>query len=133
MSYGFDVDRTMVWLEQLRPEGPAAGRLCRRHADSLTLPRGWWLRDSREEAALFPAPATRSPLYRPWRTGRRAPEKPPTGPAPASLVVVDARTQDVPWWPAFDAGSDVDGLLTARTPLLKRAFTGPPPARAADG
>jgi hypothetical protein len=133
VSYGFDVDRTMVWLEPLRPEGPAAGRLCRRHADSLTLPRGWWLRDSRDEAALFPAPTTMPALYRPRRTRRRAPEKPPAGPAPAALVVVDAGTDDVTWWPAFDADSDVDGLLTARTPLLKRAFTGPPPARAAEG
>jgi Protein of unknown function (DUF3499) len=130
VSYGFDVDQTMVWLEPLRPEGPAAGRLCGRHADTLTVPRGWWLRDCRDEAALFVSPGDASPLYRPKRARRRgrSPDDEPR------LAVVATGTDGVRWSPTFDPDSDVDGLLAARTPLLARAFQGPAPApRAAEG
>jgi hypothetical protein len=131
VSYGFDVDRTMVWLEALRPEGPAAGRVCHRHAEALTLPRGWWLRDCRDEAALFLAPPSAA-MYRPRRARRRASESRPDRRGPP-LVAVDTGTGDAPWWPTFDPDSDVDGLLKARTPLLARAFGGPAPAvRAAE-
>lgn len=50
VAYGFEAARTMVWIEPLTPENADSARvggLCRRHADSLTAPRGWWLDDRR--------------------------------------------------------------------------------------
>jgi hypothetical protein len=50
MAYGFDADRLLVWLAPCEPDVDRwrAGALCRRHADSLVVPRGWTLDDRRE-------------------------------------------------------------------------------------
>lgn len=137
MAYGFDSERSMVWLEVLGPAGPAAGALCRRHADAMVLPRRWWLQDRRSDAALFtaPEPSPSTAVYRPRRRRR-----PPADPAPLPLddttttaagavgAVTDAAANaggpsPAPAWsPAFDAADDLDGLLAAKTPLLARAF-----------
>ncbi len=149
MSYGFDSDRSTVWLEALLPDGPGAGALCRRHADAMVLPKGWWLQDRRSDATLFTAaePAAEPPppaaVYRP-----RRPRRPPAVPSPLPLDPAagvasgpepstepstepaagpgarrDAATEPVvAWAPAFDAADDLDGLLAAKTPLLSRAF-----------
>src|SRR5829696_2762829 len=128
VSYGFDSERSTVWLEALRPDGPAAGALCRRHADAMVLPRGWWLQDRRSDATLFtvpepPAPAT---VYRARR--RRRPEAAPEGllldrPESDDAAPAGAADGAMPTWgPDFDAGDDLDGLLSAKTPLLARAF-----------
>jgi Protein of unknown function (DUF3499) len=56
-AYGFDADRLLVWLAPREPDAdrPRAGALCRRHADTLVLPRGWSLDDRREAVPrLFP-------------------------------------------------------------------------------
>ncbi len=50
VAYGFEAEHTMVWIEPLTPDNADSARvggLCRRHADSLTAPRGWWLDDRR--------------------------------------------------------------------------------------
>jgi len=117
----------MVWLEVLGPAGPAAGALCRRHADAMVLPRGWWLQDRRSDAALFtaPEPSVAAAVYRPRRRRR-----PPADPAPLPLDETPGATDgltvepapDAAWSPAFDAADDLDGLLAAKTPLLARAF-----------
>ncbi len=128
MSYGFDPERTMVWLEVLGPAGPAAGALCRRHADAMVLPRGWWLQDRRSDAALFtaPEPAPPAAIYRPKRRRR-----PPADPAPLPLdepPPAEAHAGPAPSWvPDFDAADDLGGLLAAKTPLLTRAFRQDPP------
>jgi hypothetical protein len=136
VSYGFDPERSTVWLEALGPAGPAAGALCRRHADAMVLPRGWWLQDRRSDAALFtaPDPAPPATVYR--RRRRR-----PTTPAPAPLPLdepegrsADGATEQAAapsWSPNFDAADDLGGLLAATTPLLARAFRQDPngPAR----
>jgi hypothetical protein len=130
VSYGFDPERTLVWLEVLGPAGPAAGALCRRHADAMVLPRGWWLQDRRSDAALFTAPEPSPPatVYRAKR--RRRPEADPSplpldepGPADAQAPAEPAGS----WVPDFDAGDDLSGLLAAKTPLLARAFRQDPP------
>jgi hypothetical protein len=141
VAYGFDPERSMVWLEVLGPAGPAAGALCRRHADAMVLPRGWWLQDRRSDAALFTAPEP-SPSTAVYRARRR--RRPPADPAPLPLDDTTttpaggagagagamgagaARPTDGPapepaWSPAFDAGDDLDNLLAAKTPLA-RAF-----------
>jgi len=132
VSYGFDPDRTMVWLEVLGPAGPVAGALCRRHADAMVLPRGWWLQDRRSDAALFtaPEPAPPAAVYRPKRRRR-----PPADPAPLPLDeqegdTTSASAEPAPSWvPDFDAGDDLQGLLAAKTPLLARAFKQEPQPR----
>ena len=48
-SYGIDRQNLVVWVD--RPdiaERETAGRLCRRHANALMVPRGWTLDDRRE-------------------------------------------------------------------------------------
>jgi hypothetical protein len=126
VSYGFDPERSTVWLEVLGPAGPAAGALCRRHADAMVLPRGWWLQDRRSDAALFTAPEPAPPATV-YRVRRRRP--PATDASPLPLDEPDgasdtvAEPEPVPSWvPDFDAGDDLDGLLAAKTPLLARAF-----------
>jgi hypothetical protein len=124
VSYGFDVDVLMVWLEPLRTDAPAAGGLCRRHAEALTVPRGWWLQDRRDDGSLFPTPPN-TPVYRERRTRRQPPEDSRHPPVVVPLVAVDGTGRHGPWMPAFDTDSDVGGLLDAHTPLLARAFGGP--------
>jgi hypothetical protein len=143
VSYGFDSGRSTVWLEALLPDGPGAGALCRRHADAMVLPNGWWLQDRRSDATLFTAPEPPPPavVYRPRRPRRRPvavaplPLDPMLDAAVASsehgidardaAAVTEAGAVSEPvvsWVPAFDAGDDLDGLLAAKTPLLSRAF-----------
>jgi hypothetical protein len=134
VAYGFDAERGMVWLEVLGPSaGPTGGGLCRRHADAMVLPRGWWLQDRRSDATLFtPAAAASGPTYRPKR-----PRRPTVAPPPLPLDAADVEASGEPpepvpasapaWTPAFDAADDLDGLLAARTPLLSRAFGQPAP------
>ncbi len=129
VAYGFDAERGTVWLEALDPTaGPTGGVLCRRHADAMVLPKGWWLQDRRSDATLFtPAAPLPGPTYR-ARRPRRRPVPPPPVPldSAASADTVPAPTPaeaSAPaWTPAFDASDDLDGLLAARTPLLSRAF-----------
>ena len=145
VSYGFDPGRSTVWLEALLPDGPAAGALCRRHADAMVLPRGWWLQDRRSDATLFTAPEPPpAAVYRPKRRRRRPDVPAPLPPlsldpsvggatASTEAPTADEATAPAPlgaWAPAFDAGDDLDGLLAAKTPLLSRAFRqeGSPPA-----
>ena len=120
----------MVWFEALGADSPAAGSLCRRHADALVLPNGWWLQDRRVDTALFPAPDATPPVavYRPRRPRRAARPRAPLPLDPASAEAGLAEPDPVPaWTPSFDADDDLDGLLRATTPLLSRAFRRPEP------
>ena len=52
---------------------PHHGRLCRRHADAMVVPQGWWLEDRRTAEQLFaapPPPLGERPARRPWRSQR---------------------------------------------------------------
>jgi hypothetical protein len=131
VSYGFDAERGTVWLAALTPNGgPTGGVLCRRHAEAMVLPNGWWLEDRRSDATLFTAatPAPTAHTYRPKRT-RRRPTEPPPLPLDAAPTVTATATATAPpvpsWTPAFDAADDLGGLLDAKTPLLSRAFGHP--------
>jgi hypothetical protein len=61
VAYGFEAERYLVWVESVRvieDDDIRSGVLCRRHADALTPPRGWWLDDRRIPAPqLFPETA----------------------------------------------------------------------------
>jgi len=61
----------MFWLDSLR-SGPAEhGVLCRRHADTMVVPRGWTLDDLRDpDLHLFRPPADDSGSIRPPRSRR---------------------------------------------------------------
>ena len=50
--------QSQVWLDVLAPErDPHAYDLCERHADRLTAPQGWQVRDRRHAMAAAAAPA----------------------------------------------------------------------------
>jgi Protein of unknown function (DUF3499) len=114
MAYGFDADRQLVWLAPSAPDSDRmrAGALCRRHADTLVVPRGWTLDDRRE-----PAPR----LFRVTRGDRAATRR--------QVVVEPASADDdepttLPWTADFDVSDDLGGVLAADSPLLARAFRG---------
>lgn len=136
MSYGFDVDRLLVWVS---PRDPAAepmrsGSLCLRHADAMVVPRGWTLDDRRDAGPrLFrPGSATPSvPAPRARRASvRRTPSErlplrdvsasEPGGPTPDDLAVIPTvaavagaseavdpdDTVAIPWLPDVDDDDD---------------------------
>lgn len=57
VSYGIDNEKLMVWIDSAPALDPArAGSLCRRHADALSVPKGWSIDDRRQPVPmLFPA------------------------------------------------------------------------------
>jgi len=49
VSYGIDNSALLVWVDNRPiPERELAGRLCRRHADAISVPRGWTIDDRRQ-------------------------------------------------------------------------------------
>ena len=70
IAYGFDADRTLVWLAPLDPDADRnrAGTLCVRHADAMVVPLGWTLEDARDPMPRLFKPAARP---RPTRPARR--------------------------------------------------------------
>lgn len=49
VSYGIDNSALLVWIDNRPlPERELAGRLCRRHADAISVPRGWSVDDRRQ-------------------------------------------------------------------------------------
>ncbi len=141
--YGIDAEHLVVWIESLDGAQPyRAGVLCRRHADAMVVPLGWMLDDHREpvprlfktrEPTTPSAPRARRHRSRSSRdeTGQLSltdPERVVAEAAdePAPTVAVPAPTvpdgTSVPWKPVFDQRDDLNGLLTARSPLLSRAF-----------
>jgi hypothetical protein len=62
MTYGFDADHLMVWIDSYeRVTNDRAGVLCRRHADAMVVPLGWMLDDRRDPVPrLFKTPATQT-------------------------------------------------------------------------
>jgi hypothetical protein len=122
----------VFWLDVL-PDDDAGdgGVLCRRHADSMVVPRGWTLDDLRDpDLHLFRPPALAPPPARTTRS--RSPRS--AGPDVTGeqlrltedvLVQYDEPSPAVdpgPWTPNFDEADDLDGLLSAQSPLLSRAF-----------
>ena len=134
MSYGFDPGRGVAWLEAFTETSSAPGRLCRRHADAMVVPQGWWLEDRRVAEHLFAAPTSGEKPVRPPPRPRPAiadvvplplgddgspptdAEQPETESAEPALVAVAT------WTPTFAADDDLGGVLNATSPLLSRAF-----------
>lgn len=150
VSYGIDPYQLVVTIEAFDDErSRRAGVLCRGHADSMVVPNGWTLDDRRESAPrLFPSRESVEVKPRRRRIRRRRLTDDDTGqmrlavdytasdhdlvadPVVNELVadVIDLakprspRPAMAPWQPVFDQTDDLDGLLSARGPLLSRAF-----------
>jgi Protein of unknown function (DUF3499) len=139
VAYGFDPSRGVAWLEVFVATDPHHGRLCRRHAEAMVVPQGWWLEDRRSAEQLFTSPATdggsERPLRRPGRSRRPAvvidlPLPPPAPAADVGVAAVDGASLPPPlplvavpaWTPTFVADDDLGGVLNATSPLLSRAF-----------
>ena len=135
VAYGMRPEDLVFWLDAIHDDdGTKSGVLCRRHADSMVVPRYWTLDDLRDpDPRLFRPPSalpSSSPVPR-----RRSQ---PAASASEQLLLLtdvvavapdDAATEAdpdaaVPWTPTFDEQDDLDGLLSARSPLLARAFRG---------
>ncbi|MGZ8766361.1 MAG: DUF3499 family protein [Acidimicrobiia bacterium] len=116
----FDGEARVVWIDDLGEHKPAAACcLCRRHADTLTPPRNWELRDLRSKAQ---SPVEQSPVER--STLVTIPNEPPPVPEPASAPVAVAAEASPAWSPRLFASVDTGSVLDATSPLLSRAFHG---------
>ncbi len=116
--------------------------LCLRHADAMSVPRGWTLDDRREAVPrlFMPRPVrprTQRPPVTPRSrrarhddveqlvidgTGETARPSVPNEPIVEGAAPVHADA--APWRPEFDHENDLDGLLEVASPLLARAFRG---------
>jgi hypothetical protein len=123
---GFDASRRLAWFAPLdEAVGRHSGELCQRHAESMVVPKGWWLDDQRVEPQLFtPPPIAHANSAAGGRVSKRSPAAEPD-PDPLPLEEA-APPEAAEWAPRFDRDDDLDGLLDAGTPLLGRAFSGRP-------
>ncbi len=167
VAYGMRAEDLVFWLAAIVDSREIdGGVLCRRHADTMVVPRGWTLDDLRDPDLHLFRPPTRSDddARRPRRRRRNrsgdhteqlelgglaaAIEDVEVGETEADAATASAESDgsiaevatdaanvnDPPaparrngalaWKPAFDDGDDLDGLLSARSPLLSRAFRG---------
>jgi Protein of unknown function (DUF3499) len=123
----FDGEARVVWIDDLGDHKPAAACcLCRRHADTLTPPRNWELRDLRAKARVTEEPASvdlaaaeRTPAE---MSAVAAASEPPPPPAPEVAPV--AAEASPAWSPRLFASVDTGSVLDATSPLLSRAFHG---------
>src|SRR5262245_35957692 len=105
----------MAWLEPYVAGGTGfgvhQGRLCRRHADPMVVPQGWWLEDRRSADQRFAAtpPARDRDARRPTRSIRPVAEVVPLPlpaaetPPPVEDEVEEADADATPpaWTPTF--------------------------------
>ncbi len=124
MAYGMRPAELVFWLDALRAEHDDAGVLCRRHADTMIVPLGWTLDDRRQaDLHLFRPPTVETAT--PRRPRRARPPGDDTQQLRLGVEVPaepDTDTVDLGWSPVFDPDDDLDGLLSASSPLLARAF-----------
>lgn len=140
VAYGMRPEDLVFWLDVIRnDEGQSFGVLCRRHADAMVVPRNWTLDDLRDpDLHLFrPPPGTEVTRTRTRRvrTGDDTAEQlrlasfadavdDTAADGHPQTAEPDVSDEAQSWTPQFDAGDDLDGLLSARSPLLARAFRG---------
>jgi hypothetical protein len=139
--FGFDAAAALVWLDPYEGRVRGAGLLCARHADTITPLRGWTLVDRRARAprlwaerprVVTPArPRGRRAHRRFHGVGETAADATPLpfaerNTSDDALVVEvspseDALAVDVESAPVTER-RELDELLTARSPMLARAF-----------
>jgi hypothetical protein len=121
----------MAWLVSLEAADTELGRLCRRHADSMVVPQGWWLEDRRAEAQLF-APSGTSRTRRRWaarRNGEGGGGQIDARPA-RSVARSPAPASSLPDRPVDD---DRLPMTDTDTPVGRAGVTGPRPPDPSDG
>ncbi len=138
VSYGIDKVHLTVWIDSsMVSERELAGRLCRRHANALTVPRGWTIDDRRQPIPrLFviedqPKPKrVRKPKNELIEMVKVAPpslfEK--LAEDLAAVPIDPDETQAIPWSPRFVATDDDDNDDEAKPVLgrlMGRAFGQP--------
>jgi hypothetical protein len=114
------------------PSSRAPGDLCERHLSRFVVPRGWQLIDRRAEppgvADREAKPRVAKPrAVKPRVTKPRAvtPHKwAEVGPSlfDATAPADSEPAPSEPWMPRFGPDSELEGVLDAKTPLLRRAF-----------
>jgi hypothetical protein len=122
VSYGFDAEQLIVWLDNFQAaQGPSSGVLCRRHADAMVVPLSWMLDDRREPMPrLFRAPIEppTGPMIRPRIKRARIDPSPGTvqleldayaRPADLASAVEDAVTEVIAVGQQVDRPLPVDG------------------------
>ena len=149
VMYGIDAEHLVVWIEPLDgAQSYRAGVLCRRHADAMVVPLGWMLDDRREPVPRLFKTRESSPAATPKPRRQRShaardetgqlsltdPERVVAAAVAELAAISEVAASDpvvehlapdespAPWKPVFDQRDDLDGLLTARSPLLSRAF-----------
>ena len=124
VSYGIDKAQLTVWVDNRAvPERELAGRLCRRHANALSVPRGWTIDDRRDAVPkLFrisddpqPPPATRTKRVSAKKSERERPSLFEGNPDPDE-------TQANPWSPRIAKTETTDEDQPTFGRLLGRAF-----------
>lgn len=125
----------VVWVDNKAvSERELTGRLCRRHANALTVPRGWTIDDRRDEIPRLFKVLAEEVAAQESRPKKKAPRK-----AKEPVVVSDEiptlfdpdETQAIPWSPRLAASvevadDDLDNANEGDAPvfgrLLGRAF-----------
>src|SRR6476659_9073382 len=105
VAYGMRAEDLVFWLDALHvDDGASSGVLCRRHADSMVVPRYWTLDDLREPTPrLFrSASAVPPPTPAPRRRGRRQ--------STSTTIWTGCWRRARPCWPARSAATTVDDL-----------------------
>jgi hypothetical protein len=124
----------VVWVDNKAiSEREHSGRLCRRHANALTVPRGWILDDRRDEIPrLFKALAEEVAANE-NRPKKRVAKKPKEPEVPAEVEEIPTlfdpdETQAIPWSPRLGSSLEIadDEMSDEEAPrfgrLLGRAF-----------
>jgi hypothetical protein len=135
------------------PSSRTPGDLCERHLSRFVVPRSWQLVDRRVDApSVEAAPALRAvraprparepkpraakprtaqphaPTTRKWAEAGPslfdAPASDAVAPVPAVAEPAPSNPNDPVWMPRFGPETELEGVLDAKTPLLRRAFGG---------
>lgn len=140
VAYVIDTANLLVSVDAPIPrDSSRVNILCRRHADSLVVPRDWTIIDNRtKKQRLFSAPALPKPAVKKKAKSVKMKSvavvsdlfefatRVVAQPLPETEIEVEdpQETQAMPWTPQFDRTGDLDGRLNARGRLLSRAFGG---------
>jgi len=139
VSYGIDNASLTVWVDNTAlSEREMAGRLCRRHANALSVPRGWTIDDRRDPTPkLFrvsdePVQSKKPRVKRDVtaKIERPRPSLFENNPEPEKIeVVVEEQrqpdpdeTKAIPWSPRLVDTSDDESEIPVFGRLLGRAF-----------
>ena len=86
---GFDAARSLAWFAPLDDDGALHGsELCHRHADSMVLPKGWWLDDRRVASPQLFNPPPNPPAPPPFAHSTRSEPAPVSKPVGGGAVAV---------------------------------------------